>query len=103
MVKEQRMKKHIIKAISVKWGEWQSWFIEKATKEETNSWEILLVYDPKENTGKSYLNTMFSLLHSDETCNLQKMGSVKTWFILAVKSTIWNMCLSAWPDPMKNG
>jgi len=71
MVKEQRMKKLIIKANSVKWREWQSWFIEKATKEETNSREILVVYDPKGNTGKSYLKTMFSLLHSDETCNLQ--------------------------------
>ena len=32
MVKEQRMKKLIIKANSVKWREWQNWFIEKATK-----------------------------------------------------------------------
>ena len=71
IAKEQRMKKLIIKANSVKWRDWQSWFIKKATKEEINPREILVVYDPKGNTGKSYLNTMFSLLHSDETCNLQ--------------------------------
>ena len=70
IAKEQRMKKLIIKANSVKWRDWQSWFIEKATKEEINSREILIVYDPKGNTGKSYLNTMFTLLHRDETCNL---------------------------------
>ena len=71
LAKEQKMKKLIIKANSVKWRDWQSWFIEKATNEEINSREILVVYDPKGNTGKSYLNTMFSLLYSDETCNLQ--------------------------------
>ena len=71
IAKEQRMKKLIIKANSVKWRDWQNWFIEKATKEEINSREILVVYDPKGNTGKSYLNTMFTLLHPGETCNLQ--------------------------------
>ena len=80
IAKEQRMKKLIIKANSVKWRDWQSWFIEKATKEEINSREILVVYDPKGNTGKSYLNTMFTLLHPGETCNLQNGHSQNMFY-----------------------
>ena len=66
-----RMKRLTVKAASTKWREWQSWFIEKATKQEIDSREVLVVYDRIGNTGKSFLRSNFSLLYPNETCNLQ--------------------------------
>ena len=98
LAKEQKMKKLIMKANSVKWRDWQRFFIEKATKEEINSREILVVYDPKGNTGKSYLNTMFSLLHSDETCNLQNGFSQNMFYsagkVNNLKYVLMDLCRS---------
>ena len=98
LAKEQKMNKLIIKANSVKWRDWQSWFIEKATKEEINPREILVVYDPIGNTGKSYLNTMFSLLHSDETCNLQNGFSQNMFYsagkVNNLKYVLMDLCRS---------
>ena len=92
------MKKIIIKANSVKWRNWQSWFIEKATKEEINAPEILVFYDQKGNAGKLYLNTMFSLLHSDETCNLQNGFSQNTFYsagkVNNLKYVLMDLCRS---------
>ena len=65
------MERLTAKAASTKWREWQNWFIEKATKQEINSREILVVYDPIGNTGKSFLRSNFCLLYPNETCNLQ--------------------------------
>ena len=31
----------------------------------------MVVYDPNENTGKSYLRKMFGILHPNQTCKLQ--------------------------------
>ena len=71
LAKERRTEKLIKIANSVKWRDWQHFFIRKATLEERNPREILVVYDPEGNTGKSYLSTMFSLLYPDKTCSLQ--------------------------------
>ena len=71
IAKDQRMERFIAMAESVKWRDWQKWLIEKATKQERAPREILVVFDPVGNTGKSYFRTMFSLLHPKETCKLQ--------------------------------
>ena len=84
MAKDRRMEKLIEIAKTVKWRDWQQCFIEKATIEERNPREILVVYDSKGNTGKSYLSTMFSLLYPDETCNLQN-GKSQNMFYSAGK------------------
>ena len=81
---EERMERFILEASNVKWRKWQQCFIEKATTHEIKSREILVVYDPLGNTGKSYLTTMFSLLYPDQTCNLQN-GKSQNMFYSAGK------------------
>ena len=51
----ERMKKMRQKAESVEWREWQKWFFDKATSQHINSPEVMVVYDPIGNTGKSFL------------------------------------------------
>ena len=80
----QRMKNMRKKAESTKWREWQKWFIDKATNQHINSREVMVVYDPNGNTGKSYLRKMFGILHPNQTCKLQN-GHSKNMFHSAGK------------------
>ena len=67
----ERMKKMRQKADSVKLRKWQKWFFDKATKQHVNPREVLVVYDPIGDTGKSFLKKMFGVLYPNQTCKLQ--------------------------------
>ena len=82
--RNKRMKKMRQKAESTNWNEWQKWFIDKAINKPINSREVLVVYDPKGNTGKSYLRKMFGILYPNQTCKLQN-GHSKDMFHSAGK------------------
>ena len=80
----ERMKKMRQKAESVKWREWQKWFFDKATNQHVSPREVLVVYDPIGNTGKSFLRKMFGVLYPNQTCKLQN-GHSKDMFHTAGK------------------
>ena len=80
----ERMKKMRQKADSVKLRKWQKWFFDKATKQHVNPREVLVVYDPIGNTGKSFLKKMFGILYPNQTCKLQN-GLSKNMFHSAGK------------------
>ena len=67
----ERVNKMRQKAESVEWRQWQKWFFDKATNQHINPREVLVVYDPVGNTGKSFLRKMFGILYSNQTCKLQ--------------------------------
>ena len=71
LCQNERMKCMRKKAETTKWRQWQKWFIDKATNQHINSREVMVVYDPNGNTGKSYLRKMFGILHPNQTCKLQ--------------------------------
>ena len=71
LCQNERMKCMRKKAETTKWRQWQMWFIDKATNQHINSREVMVVYDPNGNTGKSYLRKMFGILHPNQTCKLQ--------------------------------
>ena len=84
LFQNERMKKMREKADSVKLRKWQKWFFDKATKQHVNPREVLVVYDPIGNTGKSFLRKMFGVLYPNQTCKLQN-GYSKDMFHSAVK------------------
>ena len=75
----ERMKKMRQKADSVKLRKWQKWFFDKATKQHVNPREVLVVYDPIGDTGKSFKKKMIGVLYPNQTCKLQN-GNSKNMF-----------------------
>ena len=84
LTQNERMKKMRQKAESVEWREWQKWFFDKATNQYISPREVLVVYDPAGNTGKSFLRKMFGILYPNQTCKLQN-GHSKDMFHSAGK------------------
>ena len=80
----ERIKKMRQKAESVEWREWQKWFFDKGTNQHISPREVLVVYDPIGNTGKSFLRKMFGVLYPNQTCKLQN-GHSKDMFHSAGK------------------